>query len=404
MKEVIQKLEAINWDFSDYKSSRYPLDLNSIPWYPATFVPPIPKILIASLTKPDDVVLDPFGGKGTTAIETIKLNRRPVYNDYNPFACDVVKGLFAAIHYTARGEAGIDPAKEKEMLKKRIKSIVFDDFFRDGEVNPDVLSWYEAETLRELLSIYTLICESENEKERLIRQLAFSSILKAASSQPGHFTYVTDNCKPSELIYKKAFDLYCGKINQITNASKDLRMQFSLKYPELEADRRLIQLSDAANVNNGDARNLSWIGDESIDFVITSPPYLCAQDYMKTMRLTNLFFQNNEAFESGSKKEIGPRCRRRGNSKKVVSSFYDDLDIVFSDIRRILKPGCCFCLIMGQGKAKIASEYDIVGDIMKRLEEQYDFTLIFSRQRKIGNREIPVGGVDTEKILVYKRH
>ena len=62
MEDVLQTLQGINWDFSDYNSSKYPLDINSIPWYPATLVPPIPKFLIALLTKPGDIVFDPFGG------------------------------------------------------------------------------------------------------------------------------------------------------------------------------------------------------------------------------------------------------------------------------------------------------------------------------------------------------
>ena len=43
-------MEKINWDFGDYNTSKYPLDLNSIPWYPATFPAPIPKLLIGLLS------------------------------------------------------------------------------------------------------------------------------------------------------------------------------------------------------------------------------------------------------------------------------------------------------------------------------------------------------------------
>ena len=75
MENLIQTLKQVNWDFSDYNSQRFPLDVNSISWYPATFPPPIPKFLIALLTEPGDVVFDPFGGSGTTVIEAIKQNR-----------------------------------------------------------------------------------------------------------------------------------------------------------------------------------------------------------------------------------------------------------------------------------------------------------------------------------------
>ena len=74
--EILQSLNIINWEFKDYNSAKYPLDINSIPWYPATFPAPIPKYLIGLLSEPGDMVFDPFGGKGTTAIEALKQKRK----------------------------------------------------------------------------------------------------------------------------------------------------------------------------------------------------------------------------------------------------------------------------------------------------------------------------------------
>ena len=76
MEKLIQTLNQINWDFSDYNSLKFPLDINSIPWYPATLPPPIPKFLIALLTKENDIVFDPFMVVGSTAIAALELNRK----------------------------------------------------------------------------------------------------------------------------------------------------------------------------------------------------------------------------------------------------------------------------------------------------------------------------------------
>lgn len=54
---------------------------------------------------------------------------------------------------------------------------------------------------------------------------------------------------------------------------------------------KLIQQINRSIIHRGDARKLEWIDDSSIDLVITSPPYLCAQDYIRTMRLYNFFPQ-----------------------------------------------------------------------------------------------------------------
>ena len=97
MTNLIQTLNQVNWDFSDYSSQRFPLDVNSMSWYPATFPPPIPKFLIALLTAPQNIVFDPFGGSGTTVIEAIKQNRPFLYNDLNPFVVDEVRNIVGVL-------------------------------------------------------------------------------------------------------------------------------------------------------------------------------------------------------------------------------------------------------------------------------------------------------------------
>ncbi|MCD6482672.1 MAG: DNA adenine methylase, partial [Candidatus Aenigmarchaeota archaeon] len=41
---------------------------------------------IENYTKVGDVVLDPFGGCGVVAIESLKINRKAIYNDLNKYS------------------------------------------------------------------------------------------------------------------------------------------------------------------------------------------------------------------------------------------------------------------------------------------------------------------------------
>ena len=54
--------------------------------YRACYKPQLPRFSIELLTEPGDVVYDPFGGRGTTAIEAGLLGRRAVSNDINPLS------------------------------------------------------------------------------------------------------------------------------------------------------------------------------------------------------------------------------------------------------------------------------------------------------------------------------
>lgn len=398
----MKKLQKINWDFSDFISTKYPLDLNSIPWYPATFISPIPKLLIASLSKQGDVVLDPFGGKGTTAIETALQNRVPMYGDLNPFASEMVLGLFAALEYVLHEDASL--LDERKQIMRFISSEeTIDEVIKKNVINPEIKDWFHKKTIIELLAIYERIVQDEVNGDlrcKMIRKLAFLSILKSASSQQGHFTYVTDNCKPAQKKEKDALTLYCDKVEQILMASKEFITQYELGYQ----DGDLMELLNKRKIVTGNAKDLSWVEDDSIDLVITSPPYLCSQDYIKTMRLMNLFFEDKNAFVEGVKQEIGTRSSRRGKSEVVVPRFYADLGVVFENIDRVLKDGSFFCLVIGQGKSKITSEYDIVNDLIEMVTDKQGFHLVFRCERQIGNRVIKVGGVDKENILIFEKY
>ena len=397
---IIERLQKINWDFSDFNSSKYPYDLNSIPWYPATFISPIPRLLVASLSNQKDIVLDPFGGKGTTAMETLLQDRIPLYCDLNPFISENTEGLFAAIEYVLYKEVELENEEEKIhsiIVTQNEAEIVLKEYHIDSEV----YKWFHKNTVCSLLSIVKLIHISENESSKrieLIRKLAFSSILKSASSQTGHFTYVTDNCKPSTLKEKDAIQLYLEKIRQIIKAAQEFIDQYELSFPYSDLRIGL----NKRKIITGNAKDLDWIPNDSVDLVVTSPPYLCSQDYIKTMRLMNMFFDNSHAFYIDVKQEIGARAQRRGKSEIVVPKFYYDMEIVFRNINRVLKKDKFFALVVGQGKSKITSGYDIVTDLKNILINNYCFKLVFEKERQIGNRVIQVGGVDKESILIFQ--
>lgn len=59
--------------------------------YPARISPPLARALIVGLTRPADLVLDPFSGGGTTAIEALSNGRAAICADLNSLACFVTR-------------------------------------------------------------------------------------------------------------------------------------------------------------------------------------------------------------------------------------------------------------------------------------------------------------------------
>ena len=80
---AIAHLKKVDWSFTDDDTRFLGHDLHP---YPAKFIPQLPGTVISMLSSRGDLVLDPFGGSGTTALETIRLGRRAVSFDANPVA------------------------------------------------------------------------------------------------------------------------------------------------------------------------------------------------------------------------------------------------------------------------------------------------------------------------------
>ena len=185
MTNLIQTLNQVNWDFSDYSSQRFPLDVNSMSWYPATFPPPIPKFLIALLTAPQNIVFDPFGGSGTTVIEAIKQNRPFLYNDLNPFVVDEVRNIVRVLRESSLRPYLLQTLKKQdeeylsanvvkgfckeEIYKGKSAEVIREKYpqkmlekMKSLGVSEELILWYHIDTLNELLQLYELASSDQD--------------------------------------------------------------------------------------------------------------------------------------------------------------------------------------------------------------------------------------------------
>src|SRR5213594_3217987 len=55
--------------------------------------PNVVRAYIERYSREGDVVFDPFGGTGVTAIEALLLGRRAIHNDLNPFANFIARNI-----------------------------------------------------------------------------------------------------------------------------------------------------------------------------------------------------------------------------------------------------------------------------------------------------------------------
>jgi hypothetical protein len=94
MRDSVDAPEGVPWDLfaAAANSHGYASALtHPLYRYPALMSPHLARAVIEAMTEPGDLVLDPFSGGGTTAIEALALGREVICSDLNSLACFVTR-------------------------------------------------------------------------------------------------------------------------------------------------------------------------------------------------------------------------------------------------------------------------------------------------------------------------
>lgn len=382
--DIIDNLNKIDWEFSDFNSQLYPADINFIHWYPGVFVPQIPSILINALSEKGDLVLDPFSGSGITLIEAARIKRRFIGIDLNPFAINIISAKMMALT-SIDDKWCVDEAVHISNLNASI------DYSGSLETDSELTRWFHPDTLNQLLNIRKYISDNEDKPDNIIRIVLLSSILNRCSSQREHYTYITDKCFPELFINKDAFKIYLNQLDLLRRSIKESKNQYLRTFGS-NWD------FEGSKLQKGDSRDLSWIDSESVDLVVTSPPYLGVNDYARSMHLSSLLFQQDD-FEYAITHEIG--ARRKRQRKSACDEYIRDMEANLSEVVRVLKVNKYLALIIGRGRGKV-NTFDPIERLLLFLEKN-GMEKVFEEQRRIKFRRIQVAGVGNEIIYVFRK-
>lgn len=145
-RNILKQFEKIkiepSWAFADKTRKETAYLTHGYHRYPAKFIPQIVSRLTEKYTKEGDLVVDPFGGCGTTLVETKVMGRRSIGVDINPVAALIAKAKITPIK----------PAKIEEQFLKLKDKIDF--FSKDTKVKvPEherIDYWFKPEEKRKL--------------------------------------------------------------------------------------------------------------------------------------------------------------------------------------------------------------------------------------------------------------
>lgn len=327
--------------------------------YPCKFIPHIPRWAILKYTKEKDLVLDPFAGSGTSLVEAVLFNRNAVGIDF-----DKLSQLLCKTKTVNLSEKQIKYIKEikKDIFSNEIKKTLF---------RPDLNNidhWFPENNINALLKlkekINKIYIKSKDEEIYNFLLVCFAAIIKKCSyaDDTSPKPYVSKRIKktPSSVTetYIKTLDSYLKSVND---------------YKEKQIGNALIIAEDARNINTHKY-------DGKVSLAITSPPYINAFDYVRSLRLENawLGFYGDSTIMNIKKKQIGTEIIphniyknkiNKTNTKKldtilneiykkdkrrafVVLKFFEDMDKNLMVIRRLLKDGSHYVIVVGDSKIR----------------------------------------------------
>ena len=290
--------------------------------YRACFKPQLPRFFIERLTRPGEVVYDPFMGRGTTLLEAALLGRIPFGCDVNPLSLRLV------------GPRLRPPGLEE--IRARLAEINFRDH---DELPEELLVFYHPETLQEIASLKKYLLARE--QDAIDRWICLVALNRLTGHSPGFFSVYT--LPPNQAVSVKSQ----RKINADRNQIPPRR-----HVPELILKKSRILLGDCdaamrgalgavaakALLLNQAARATPQIPSDSVALVVTSPPFLDVVDYAGDNRLRCWFLG------------IDPKSVRLTVPKKLVE-WQSEMTSVFRELRRVLRPGGHVAFEVGEVRA-----------------------------------------------------
>ncbi|MDX2083748.1 MAG: DNA methyltransferase [Rickettsiales bacterium] len=334
--QTILNFENEFWTSKQRKSS----SLHEIS-YRACFKAELPSFFIKMLTKENDVIYDPFAGRGTTPIEAALQKRHIVSNDINPLS---------QIFTEARLEI---PTIEN--LSTRLKEIKISKKFSD---QTDLSMFFEKETLNEILSLKNYLqkkrlSQSEDAIDKWIRMIATNRL---TGHSTGFFSVYT--LPPNQAISaKKQLELNQKNNRQPTyRDTKSIILKKTLSLIRSVSSEQKLNLKNAKNSAiflNKSANSTPEILDNSVNLIVTSPPFLDVIDYAADNWLRCWFNEIN--FEE---------MQRNISSHKKIEDWNKFISACFVEFQRITKPQGYVAFEVGEvknGKIKLEEEVLPIG-------------------------------------------
>lgn len=307
--------------------------------FPARMAPGLALDNLEALTS-GSVVLDPMSGSGTVLRQALELGHDAIGFDVDPLAV-----LMSSVWTTPIDDSAIGEMYQR--LAFILRSPRFNDtppWLSDRETEDFTKFWF-AERQRAALgkisyALWSLGSNCQTEPERAavrVLELALSRII-VTKEQAASLARDTSHSRPHRTSTSTEYDVFKGYEKAVAFLRQRLRDQ---------------PPSRNASVRLGDARALT-IGPQTVDAVVTSPPYLNAIDYLRGHRLALVWLgwsiprlRDIRSNSIGAERAPDAHSDDLGH-RKVVQSMIGLADIIARHRRMIERYAADLCRMVSE--------------------------------------------------------
>lgn len=359
--------------------------------YPATFVHAIPAALINALCLKGELILDPFGGTGQTAVEALKNGCSAISSDSNSVASMITKSKLTYLTKPQRQEiCSIDENVLHSYPVDFIPSVA------------DINKWHHKKTQNELSKILSFIEQQNDNKIKQFYKVCFSDILTNCTARKGkEHGYFADNTPLSKGEVEPQYEN--AMIQMISKVKKNIAI-LERFYSYFESN----QLSVKGELSNAKVIQLDITKSNHIDYgipqysvggIITSPPYLCMADYTLGQRLSYYWLFPDE-MSVDFNNEIGSRRSRMQNGI-AMEKYLLGIEKFAVNAYDVLKKNGFLATVIG---APIAEAYN-KKNVLQKIDDIFlkqGFELFWQTNRSINwHRNHGYARLKEERIAVH---